>query len=152
MTLKEITQEAKETIVKGSVAAIIGSIPLILLWGFPDIGNQLISLFPKEFSPKPVLTMLYIALVLILLLLAWIRSYQEKINELTEFTAKDGIYWKEGSAYCVKEKHLMSKHYQNVCMKNSYYCVACKQLYELPNNENNTDVDIVKPVSTGIYF
>ena len=86
---------------------------------------------------------------------AHIQEYKksiEKINELTEFTAKDGIYWKEGSAYCVKEKHLMSKHYQNVCMKNSYYCVACKQLYELPNNENNTDVDIVKPVSTGIYF
>ncbi len=142
LTPEEITQEAKETIVKGSVATIIGTIPLVLLWGFPDIGNQLISLFPKEFSPKAVLTMLYIALVAILLLLAWVRSYRNKINELTELTPKNGIYWdNQGNAYCAKEKHLMSTHNQYGQMKNAYYCNPCKQLYQLPTTETDNDDD-----------
>ena len=154
MSLSERIKEGiKETSVTSSIIGIASSIPIVFLWGFPDIGNQLISLLLVLLSPKSLLTLLYISFAAILILLTFIRSYKNKINELTEFTAKDGIYEdNQGNAYCVKEKHLMSKHYQNVYMKNSYYCVACKQLYELPNNENNTDADIVKPVSTGIYF
>ena len=85
MSLSEkITEETSNTIVSSSVATIIGSIPLVLLWGFPDIGNQLASLSLTMFSTKQLLTLLYILFVAVLLLLTWIRSYRKKINAFGE--------------------------------------------------------------------
>jgi hypothetical protein len=126
---EKITEETSNTIVSSSVATIIGSIPLVLLWGFPDIGNQLASLSLTMFSTKQLLTLLYILFVAVLLLLTWIRSYRKKINELTELTPEGGIYRDiKGNAYCPIDKFLMSPYNQK---KEHYFCHSCNKSYSV---------------------
>ncbi len=59
MSLSERIKEGiKETSVTSSIIGIGSSIPIVFLWGFPDIGNQLISLLLLLLSPKSLLTLL----------------------------------------------------------------------------------------------